>query len=209
MMARENRKVKPKSNRQKLRKRSDRQLEVREENRDLNGPALRQASRLFIPEKDIPERFRLNSPLDRERILIDGEIISWKGPVTDVFSPVYIRKSNALIKKRIGSYPRMTGRDALRALDSARRAFSPGHGRWSSLPLSLRIRCAERFLDRLAGLKDDVAKTLMWEIAKPYSELEDEFQRTRLHRAGDPSCRPRRKTRPTPEERKGNCGHRS
>jgi glyceraldehyde-3-phosphate dehydrogenase (NADP+) len=120
----------------------------------------------------------MNSCLDQDRILIDGEMAPWKDHVVDVFSPVYVRKSKALIKKRIGSYPEMTGQEALQALAAARRAFSPGKGRWSSLPLSLRIGCVERFLERLGSLRENIVRTLMWEIAKPYHELEDEFERT-------------------------------
>ena len=133
---------------------------------------------MFPHEHTIPERFRMNSPLDQNRILINGEIARWKGRIRDVFSPIHIRKSNALIKKRIGSRPEMTGREALQALDAARRAFSPGNGKWSSLPLSFRIRCVERFLKRLESRKENIVRTLMWEIAKPYSELEDEFERS-------------------------------
>jgi glyceraldehyde-3-phosphate dehydrogenase (NADP+) len=135
-------------------------------------------SQLFPHEQTIPERFRMNSPLDQSRILINGEIAPWKGPVGDVFSPIHVRKSNALIKKRIGSRPEMTSREALQALDSARRAFSPGNRSWPSLPLSFRIGCVERFLERLESRKQDIVRTLMWEIAKPYSELEEEFERT-------------------------------
>ena len=116
--------------------------------------------------------------MDRDRILINGEIIPWKGRVADVFSPIYVRKSNALIRKRIGSYPEMTGKEALRALDAAKRAFAPRNGSWSSLPLSFRVGCAERFLEKLGSLKENIVRTLMWEIAKPYRELEDEFERT-------------------------------
>jgi glyceraldehyde-3-phosphate dehydrogenase (NADP+) len=133
---------------------------------------------LFPHEHTIPEQFRMNSSLDQSRILINGEIEPWKGRVKDVFSPIHIRKSNTLIKKRIGSRPEMTGREALQALDAARRAFSPGNGKWSSLPLSYRIGCVERFLERLESRKENIVRTLMWEIAKPYSEIEDEFERT-------------------------------
>jgi glyceraldehyde-3-phosphate dehydrogenase (NADP+) len=123
----------------------------------------------------------MNSCLNQDRVLINGEISPWKGRLVDVFSPVSIRKSNALVRKRIGSYPGMTGREALRALAAARRAFSPGNGKWPALPLSLRIGCAERFLEKLAGLKEKIVRVLMWEIAKPYRELEDEFERTRSY----------------------------
>jgi len=162
----------------KLRKPAKRQFKNRGENFFPVGSLSEDLSRLFPRENDIPARFRMNSCLDQNRILINGEIIPWQGRVADIFSPIYIRKSNALTKKRIGSHPQMTAKEALRALDTARRAFSPGNGRWSSLPLSLRIECVERFLERLGGLKEAIVRTLMWEIAKPYAELKNEFERT-------------------------------
>ncbi|MGB7296238.1 MAG: aldehyde dehydrogenase family protein [Candidatus Aminicenantales bacterium] len=161
-----------------MRKRAKRQLKNRAGNLLAVGSLSRDLSRLFPHEDDIPARFRLNSRLDQDRILINGEIVPWKGPVGEVFSPIFVRKSNVFIEKRIGSHPEMTGKDALQALDAARRAFSPGNGRWPSLPLSSRIQCTERFLESLGSLKKTIVTTLMWEIAKPYGELEDEFERT-------------------------------
>lgn len=161
-----------------MKKRAKRQLENRAENLPLVGSISEDLSRLFPHESHIPPRYRMDSSVEQNRILIDGAIAPWKGRVREIFSPISVRKSNALIKKRIGSHPEMTGKEALQALNAARRAFSPGHGRWPSLPLSLRVQCVERFLERLGNQKENVVRTLMWEIAKPYSELEDEFERT-------------------------------
>jgi len=163
---------------EKLRKRAERPLKTWAERRSAAKSKAEDFSRLFPDESNIPKRFRMNSCLDQTRILINGEIAPWKGRVKDVFSPIYVRTSDALVKKRIGAYPEMTGKEALQALAAARRAFSPGKGRWPSLPLSLRVGCVERFLERLDGLKENIVRTLMWEIAKPYSELQDEFDRT-------------------------------
>jgi glyceraldehyde-3-phosphate dehydrogenase (NADP+) len=161
-----------------VKKRVTPQLIRRAENRFTAGSPPGDLSLLFPFEPNIPGRFRLNSSLDQNRILVNGEISAWKGRTADVFSPLYVRKSNSLVRKRIGSYPETTGREALRALAAARSAFSPGNGRWSSLPLARRIGCVERFLEKLDGLKGSIVRTLMWEIAKPYVELEDEFERT-------------------------------
>lgn len=135
-------------------------------------------STLFPRERDIPTRIRWEGRLDRPRILLDGEIIPWKGRVGEVYSPIFIRQRGGFAKERVGSRPEMTGAEALRALESARRAFFPGQGSWPSSSLSLRAGCVERFLDKLGGLKEEIVRTLVWEIAKPYGELEDEFERT-------------------------------
>ena len=121
---------------------------------------------LFPSESDIPEKFRLNSNLDQHRVLIDGQIIPWKGALAEVFSPIYIKNGDSLDRKRIGSYPAMTRQAALKALDSARRAFSSGNGTWPSFPLSRRIESIEKFLERLENQKENILRTLLWEIAK-------------------------------------------
>jgi len=136
---------------------------------------------LFPSESEVPEKFRLNSNLDQYRILINGQITPWKGALTEVFSPIYIRKENSLVRKRIGSYPEMTHLVASRALDSASRAFSSGKGKWPLLPVSKRIESIETFLERLENQKENILRTLIWEIAKPYHELEDELERTRQY----------------------------
>jgi len=161
-----------------LAKRAKHQLKTTAERLFTVGSLPEDLTRLFPRENDIPARMRPGPSLDQNRILVNGEIVPWKGHRTDVFSPIHIRKSNALARKRIGSFPEMTGRDALQVLEAARSAFSPGNGKWPSLPLSLRVRSAERFLEKLEDQKGNIVKTLMWEIAKPYSELEDEFERT-------------------------------
>jgi glyceraldehyde-3-phosphate dehydrogenase (NADP+) len=161
-----------------LKKRAKRQLQRRAGNLSAAGALSGDLFRLFPEERDIPERFRLSSRLDQRRILINGEIVPWKGPARDVFSPIYLRKSRALTRPRVGSLPEMTAKEALRALASAKGAFSPGPGKWPSLPLSARIGCVERFLESLAAQKEKIVRTLMWEIAKPHRELEDEFERT-------------------------------
>lgn len=161
-----------------MKKRAKRQLNHQAENCSASGALSGDLSQLFPEERAIPERFRMSACLDQSRILINGEIAPWKGPVRDVFSPIYIRKSKVLIKPRVGSHPDMTGKEALLALDAARSAFNPGKGKWPSLPLSARIGGVERFLERLGGQREKIVRTLMWEIAKPYSELGDEFERT-------------------------------
>jgi len=75
----------------------------------------------------------------------------------------------------------MTHLAASRALDSASRAFSSGKGKWPLLPVSKRIESIETFLERLENQKENILRTLIWEIAKPYHELEDELERTRQY----------------------------
>lgn len=135
-------------------------------------------SSLFVRERDIPDEFRMAAPVEQTRIIRDGEPAGWTGRSGEVFSPIQIRTSRGLAPKRLGSRPEMTGRDALRVLAAARRAYAEGQGTWPGYSLERRIRCLEDFAGRLAGLKEPIVRTLMWEIAKPQSELADEFDRT-------------------------------
>lgn len=159
-------------------KRAKDKLQTPAESRFTVGSLPDDLSRVFPRDEDIPPAVRVDSGLDVSRVLVDGRIIPWKGRKSDVYSPVHIRTSRALVSQRLGSFPGMTSGDALQSLAAARRAFSSGSGKWPSLPLTHRVRCVERFLERLAERKENVVRTLMWEIAKPYRELEDEFERT-------------------------------
>lgn len=142
------------------------------------GTAPADLSALFVREGDIPPKFRLERPLEHNRVIRGGGLSPWTGRATEIFSPIEIRTPSGLSPKRIGSRPEMTGRDALGILAAARMAFADGRGAWPSLPLDRRIRCLEDFAGRLAALKEPIVRTLMWEIAKPYAELEDECDRT-------------------------------
>ncbi len=134
----------------------------------------------FIQEADaIPVSFRLDHPEDRNTYLIGGKIQSWKGKITDVYSPLPLKESGLVHERRIGSTPALTAREAQAALDAALAAFDKGRGQWPATPPHLRAKAVEDFLARLAQKKKKIVTSLMWEIAKPYTELENEFDRTK------------------------------
>ena len=135
-------------------------------------------SGLFWNEDDIPARFVLPAPVSSCRYLIGGQIRSWTGKTAPVLSPVYVRKSGRLLRKNIGSFPLLGGREALVALRAAKSAFDGGNGLWPSQTITHRAEAVRRFMSRLVRKKRAVVRLLMWEIAKPYKELEDEFART-------------------------------
>lgn len=142
------------------------------------GTAPADLSALFVREGDIPRDARMDKPIDQGRLILDGDLRPWSGRLGEVFSPVMVRTPAGLSPLRLGSRPRMTGRDALRVLAAARKAFADGRGAWPSLSLARRVRALEDFASRLAALREPVVRTLMWEIAKPRAELEAEFDRT-------------------------------
>ncbi len=138
--------------------------------------------------------------LDRDTYLIGGRVLTWPGPFAEVLSPITddqidgpdltvsggtTSKSGSGRASRSGPFlvplgrsPLLSEREALAALEAARAAFSSGNGEWPSMPLARRIACVEKFMDRLVRGRARITRTIMWEIAKPRREVEDEFDRT-------------------------------
>ncbi len=85
---------------------------------------------------------------------------------------------------RLGSYPLLTGRESLEALDAAVRAWDHGHGAWPTLPVAERIRHVEAFAFRMKEQREEIVRLLMWEIGKARRESEREFDRTVEYIAG-------------------------
>jgi glyceraldehyde-3-phosphate dehydrogenase (NADP+) len=133
---------------------------------------------VFPEESEIPAAFRRHGPQRLRAYLIDGDIRTWRGASLPVLSPISVRKGGRLKRLSLGSYPALTARESLRILDAAGRAFGQGSGEWPSLSIGRRAAAFEKFLGRVAPKKKDICRILMWEIAKPYAELEDEFERT-------------------------------
>jgi hypothetical protein len=62
--------------------------------------------------------------------------------------------------------------------DGENRRDDHGHGPWPSLSVRDRISHREDFIFLIIARKDEVVKTLMWEIGKPYGDSAKEFGRT-------------------------------
>lgn len=139
---------------------------------------VRAAASLFPDESRIPAAFRPPGPAALRSYLAGGEVKAWRGASLPVFSPVGVRRRGRLTRVRLGSHPALTGRESLRALAEARRAFGDGRGEWPSLSIDQRAAALERFIGRVLRKKSEICRMLLWEIAKPSSEIEDEFDRT-------------------------------
>ena len=70
---------------------------------------------LYVKASDIPAE-HTKPFLDGSRWLIDGEIRQWTGDSSPVYSPILDENGN---KYEIGSYPSMTKKEALEAVDAA------------------------------------------------------------------------------------------
>jgi glyceraldehyde-3-phosphate dehydrogenase (NADP+) len=135
-------------------------------------------SSIFANNDMIPERYRIPSPIEQRQYLCDGAIKEWSGPQQDVLSPICEIINETVQPKLIGSYPLLTDKQALEALDAACRAYDHGRGAWPTMSVEKRIRHVETFAYRMKEQRDDVVKLLMWEIGKTLPDAEKEFNRT-------------------------------
>jgi glyceraldehyde-3-phosphate dehydrogenase (NADP+) len=133
---------------------------------------------VFFAESDIPEKYRLAETVEQTEYLIDGELRRWDGPRLDVFSPVCAHTQSGLEQLRIGSYPQLTGKEALEALEAAARAYDHGRGKWPTMSISERIAHIQDFVCLMKARKQEVVRLLMWEIGKSWGDSEKEFDRT-------------------------------
>lgn len=126
----------------------------------------------------------------RDTYLIGGRVLHWPGPFEEILSPMTEDGGAAKAGRRsssagrpgarivLGRSPLLGSREALAALKAARTAFASGTGEWPSMTLAERAGRIETFIARLVRRKALISSGMMWEIAKPRNEVEDEFERT-------------------------------
>lgn len=132
---------------------------------------------IFKSENNIPEEFKI--PEIHQRVyLLNGELVTWNGPVSNIYSPVYIPAENGLQRKLVGSIPHTTVTEALNALDAAVNAYNNGLGEWPTMSVDARIKCMQKFVYLMIQQRDIVIKLLMWEIGKTLADATKEFDRT-------------------------------
>jgi glyceraldehyde-3-phosphate dehydrogenase (NADP+) len=133
---------------------------------------------IFPEEDNIPSEFRLETPIVQREYLNDGDLLVWNGDMEEVVSPVWLAGPSGLSQKVVGSYPLLTEKEALEALEACVRAYDNGRGSWPKMPVSERIKHVENFVGRMQEKKKDIILLLMWEIGKSCEEAEREFDRT-------------------------------
>lgn len=133
---------------------------------------------MFPAEYAVPEDYQIVSPLDQKEFLVNGEIRNWEGPRQEVFSPVCVASDSGFEPKRLGSYPLLTSKEALMALDAACEAYDSGHGDWPTMAVEERIHHVEEFVYRMSEKREEVVRLLMWEIGKSLKDSRKEFDRT-------------------------------
>ena len=127
--------------------------------------------------QNIPEKYRLNSPIHHDTYLIDGKIGKWNGEFTEVISTLLANEEDDKYIT-LGDSPKMDKKHALLALEAADKAFLNGTGTWPTMKVYERINCMQKFVDLMVLKRDEVVKLLMWEIGKNLKDSEKEFDRT-------------------------------
>ncbi len=130
----------------------------------------------FPKIQEVRSEYRIE-PIEQREYLVNGEIRKWSGKQEKVFSPVYYYKGNESANY-IGSYPLLTKKESLEALDAAINAYDKGQGYWPSLSVEERIRYMFEFVSEMKKKRNKVVKILMWEIAKNLTDAQKEFDRT-------------------------------
>ena len=133
---------------------------------------------VFLPLERIPAEARLAALVEQREYLVDGELRRWEGAMQEVISPVCVPTAEGPARQPIGSFPLMTEREALAALDAAVRAYDHGRGKWPTMSVADRIGYIQEFARRMKERRSEVVRILMWEIGKPLKESEKEFDRT-------------------------------
>lgn len=133
---------------------------------------------IFPEAGNIPVEVQVPYTEQRE-YLIDGELREWRGNLSPVVSPVFVKQADgSLVQQVIGKTPMMDSATALQALDAALKAYNLGLGYWPTRSVAERIAHVEKFLARMRTVRNEVVNLLMWEIGKTRKDSEKEFDRT-------------------------------
>jgi glyceraldehyde-3-phosphate dehydrogenase (NADP+) len=134
---------------------------------------------VFWRDDEIPEGCRIDAPLHQDSILIDGELVRWKGATRSIRSAIVVGDANgAFAPQSLGSVPDAGLPEALRALSAAETAYDNGRGTWPTMRVAQRIACVEEFTRQLLANRTEIVRLIMWEIGKTLKDSEKEFDRT-------------------------------
>lgn len=135
-------------------------------------------SEIFPEESSIPEVYRAAPYIEQREYLIDGELKTWKGELSPVMSPVFVKEGSGYKQKILGSTPLLNANEAMVALEAAVKAHDLGKGEWPTMSVVDRITHVEKFLASMRTKRTEVVNLLMWEIGKSLKDAEKEFDRT-------------------------------
>lgn len=128
--------------------------------------------------QDIPADLAHSGPLVCREYLLDGELREWRGPMQDVFSPIFCDAGQGPRRQLLGSCPVHDAETGEAALEAACAAYDQGLGPWPNMPPEARLACVEDFCARMRERRADIVRLMVWEICKSRKESEQEFDRT-------------------------------
>lgn len=128
--------------------------------------------------KEVPDTYQLKEEVKIHSYLLDGKIETWNGEVHDVYSSMSFNNAGKSERIKIGSYPLLSEKEAISALDAASQAYDMGRGAWPTMSVKQRIEHVNTFVRLMRTKRDEVVKLLMWEIGKNYVDSCKEFDRT-------------------------------
>lgn len=124
----------------------------------------------------IPQEFAIKAPIHQKAYLVNGELVTWEGPVAEVHSSISSTPEHT--PTLLGSTPVLGEKEALQALDAALEAYDQGQGVWPTMKVKDRIACMVSFVKQMETKREEVVKLLMWEIGKSLPDSRKEFDRT-------------------------------
>lgn len=128
---------------------------------------------------NIPEEFKIQSPLNHKTYLVDGKLEIWNGAFTEVYSTIHSPNAKGeMAPTLLGTVPDMDEKAAKEVLDAAYTAYNKGQGLWPTMKVADRIRCMENFVEKMKTKREEIVKLLMWEIGKTLPDSQKEFDRT-------------------------------
>lgn len=127
-------------------------------------------------KSDIPSKYVVNEVYYQKTYLINGELRTWNGKTTEVYSTISSTEKYA--QTLLGSIPDMGEKEALDALGAALSAYDKGKGIWPTMRVKERIDCMENFVRKMQTKREEIVKLLMWEIGKSLPDSQKEFDRT-------------------------------
>ncbi len=135
--------------------------------------------KIFVSEQDVPEAYKLPGEIHQRTYLSNGEMLEWKGDISEVYSPICFTDRNGELKRKlIGTYPVCGEEEAMEALDAAVEAYDSGRGEWPTMSIADRIACLQRFVYKMSEQRSLVVNLIMWEIGKSHADSTKEFDRT-------------------------------
>ena len=138
---------------------------------------LKKIEQIFPSEGDIPSEVKPER-IEQTEYLVNGNLYKWNGPMESVLSPVCIQNGSSIEQFCLGTYPLLSKKESLTALNAAVSAYDNGKGEWPTLSVTERIKAVENFAHEMKNERDLVVKLLMWEIGKSYNDSRKEFDRT-------------------------------